>query len=690
MTKHQYPDSGTNATCFRQYDSGVRLDRLFGLNCGLSATNEGLARAQGLLSLSIGSRTVNPDELKLVEASFDEDNAEIVWQTAADALSIRSDWRYCRQTDIWSRSDTLTNNGSREISIRRCLAKFAFSPGRYEIYSQGSYWCNENQGNWRTLDHGGLVLGCEGGRTTQGGTPYLCIRESGSGAAVVFHIVPRGNWVIRVNAETAGGDMPPFAVVELGLSDKHLSLNLLPGESLRLPQILIQAAPEGAPHQSAPYLHEFLLQHQFNEKKESTPIVYNTWFDDFEFLNVPRLRKQLAAVREIGCEIFVVDAGWYGGAAGSWSEQTGDWREKEDAAFEGRMTDFAEEVRAAGLGFGLWMEPERLCESVPIRLAHSEWFLPGANGQFYPDLSRDEVSRYIFSEMSRLVETYRLAWMKVDFNFELGVDPKGSEFSAYYEKWYGILDELRAQYPEVFFEGCASGGMRLDANTVSHFDGHFLSDNVNPWDVLRINQEALLRLPPGRFTQWTVLRTAGNTIPRYGTPVDRGETRLVTPAGCGAIWDSSETVDLDFAARAALPGIFGLSGDIAGLPAEARARLRYHVDFHKKWRRFIAGAVAHLLTPPRPMGDRSGWVGMQLRNPRQEGSLVFIYRLEDTIDRKNFHLRGLVEERRYRIEDIDDPDGEHRVECGADLMNGGLKIEMPAINTASVFVISAQ
>ncbi len=117
------------------------------------------------------------------------------------------------------------------------------------------------------------------------------------------------------------------------------------------------------------------------------------------------------------------------------------------------MADFADEVRGAGLGFGLWMEPERLCVSVPIRLEHPEWFLLGTNNQYYPDLSLDEVARYIYSEMSRLVETYKLAWMKVDFNFELGVDPTGSEFSLYYEKLYGILDKLQDQHPQVFLRG---------------------------------------------------------------------------------------------------------------------------------------------------------------------------------------------------------------------------------------------
>ncbi|MBT3275170.1 MAG: hypothetical protein HN368_18595, partial [Spirochaetales bacterium] len=373
MKKHEYLDQELNSTCFTLRENGVCLDSLFGQNLGSSGNETDPARVAGLLSLSAGSNNFNSDQLILRESLFEEDSASMTWQTDNNELLLRSDWRYCRKTGIWLRSDTLTNESNEDVVIRRCLARFSLSPGSYELYSQGSRWCGENQGSWQALERGGVVLRSEGGRTTQGGTPFVCIRDSDSKEALIFHIIPKGNWIIKVTAGTAEGDSPSFAVVELGMADTHLFYSLAPGRSIELPQILIQKAPKGEPHLAAPNLHVYLLENIFAANEESVPIVYNTWFDDFEFLAVPRLRRQLKAAKEIGCEVFVVDAGWYGGAAGSWSEQTGDWREKEDAAFEGRMADFAEEVRSEGLGFGLWMEPERLCKSVPIRIEHPEW-----------------------------------------------------------------------------------------------------------------------------------------------------------------------------------------------------------------------------------------------------------------------------------------------------------------------------
>jgi alpha-galactosidase len=562
-----------------------------------------------------------------------------------------------------------------------------FSPGQYELYSQDSRWCNENQGLWRPLNHGSIVLSNEGGRTCQGGTPYMVLREARGDAAVGFHVMPRGNWVIRASAHTIGGDTLPFAVVELGLADGDLRLRLAPGETFELPEVLIQALPAGEPHLAAPALHRYLLAHEpvSVRSRHAAPVVYNTWFDVFEVLTLPRLRQQLAVAKEAGCEVFTIDAGWYGATEGHWSDQTGDWREKPDAAFRGHMADFAEEVRAAGLGFGIWMEPERIGPHAPVLKEHPDWFIATNGPYHYPDLENPEARAYMLAEFGRLIETYKLAWIKIDFNFELGPDPRSAELSRYYGAWYGLLDELRLRYPQAFFEGCASGAMRADSRTLEHFDGHFLSDTVNPYDCLRIYQGALLRTLPGRWCKWAVLRSVGQTLPRYLAPLDAAPVSVVAPSG--ALWEPALTVDVDFAARVALCGLFGLSGDIAGLPSEARTRLREHIAFYKQWREFIVGSVAHLLTPPHLKADRAGWAAIQLQHPDEQTHLLFVYRLDDGIERKAFCLRGLDTDVMYTLSRMGESAISPEPHSGAQLMTQGLTVELASRNSATVYVV---
>jgi len=680
---------GKDATTFEFDGAGpIWLRRLCGLPCGFGGRNEGPSRARGLTVLDTNIGRFEADGLTLAKKEFDGDSASFVWSAGDERIRLESIWTFCTQTGLWSRRDTIRNTGREKLTVSRCLARFPFAPGRYEIYSQSSRWCHENQGVWQELHHGGIDLRSEGGRSTQGGTPYVCLRQKDSGCGVAFHILPRGNWVIKVTACTAVGDSLPFAVVELGLSDESLNLKLPAGHSFELPEVLIQALPCGQPERAAPNLHRYVQSNYFTSAKQTAPVVYNTWFDVFDELEVERLRNQLAAAKAVGCEVFTVDAGWYGAGEGAWSQQVGDWREKQDAVFHGRMAEFADAVRAEGLGFGLWMEPERNFASVPAVKAHPDWFLLGADGCYYPDLTNPAAYEGILSEMSRLMETYELAWMKVDFNFELRDDPVRSEFAHYYSRWYKLLDALRAKFPQVFLEGCASGGMRLDLNTLRHFDGHFLSDNVNPVEVLRIYQQALLRLPPGRLMKWIVLRSVGQRIPQYGLPLDEAPVSLVTPAGTGATWEQSETTTLDFAARVALPGMPGLSGDIAGLPPEAKERLRDHIVFYKKWRTFIAGSIAHLLTPCRPQEDRGGWVAIQLQHPKKEQNLLFVYRLDDGCEERMFHLRGLDPQRKYVLSDEDRPNEKPECFTGSQLMDEGLIVALPHRFSAAVLVLT--
>jgi alpha-galactosidase len=373
--------------------------------------------------------------------------------------------------------------------------------------------------------------------------------------------------------------------------------------------------------------------------------------------------------------------------------QTGDWREKTEAAFFGKMGAFADEVRAAGLGFGIWMEPERFGPDAPIRAEHPEWFVPvGASARL--DLTQAAAVAYIRREIGRLVETYRLAWMKIDFNFTLDADASGAELSEYATAWYRILDEIRAAYPGTFFEGCSSGAMRGDLATLTHVDGHFLSDSVNPVDVLRISQGAWLRLPPGRLFRWTVIRPAGRqAVPRYGKSLGDSPLAILTPGGAG--WEPSETVDLDFALLAAMPGMLGFSGDLGGLSKEQGARIAEGVAFYKTWRRFITGSVAHLLTPPELLACREGWVGVQLQAPGGDTSLLFVYRLGPCGAPPPLRLYGLKTEVRYAITRGFDPSVAPASGIGADLMRDGLRVDGPgafaqAGSRAEVFCVAPQ
>lgn len=186
-----YAKPGEGTTTFVRYKNGLYLERLFGLVCGLYGNNGGPARAQGLLYLSTDTGTYEAGDLITIKSVFGQDTVLMAWETRDGQLEGVSHWRFCQENGIWSRQDQITNKGSKTVTVYSCLARFVFTPGQYDLYSQRSIWCNENQGIWQTLHHGTAELGCEGARTTQGSTPFLCIRDSSNGTGAVFHVIPK-------------------------------------------------------------------------------------------------------------------------------------------------------------------------------------------------------------------------------------------------------------------------------------------------------------------------------------------------------------------------------------------------------------------------------------------------------------------------------------------------------------------
>ncbi len=163
---------------------------------------------------------------------------------------------------------------------------------------------------------------------------------------------------------------------------------------------------------------------------------------------------------------------------------------------------------------------------------------------------------------------------------------------------------------------------------------------------------------------------------------------MVAPGG--AIWEGFFECTADFASRVNLPGIFGLSGDIAGLPQADRDRLALHINFFKKWRGLLRRSVAHLLTPIRPQTDRSGWAAIQLQDPVETTSLVFVYRLDDAVEVQWIRPREMITHRQYAISSIDEPDQDSKLISGEQLMGEGLAVELPTRNSATIFTLVAQ
>jgi alpha-galactosidase len=580
-----------------------------------------------------------------------------------EGLTLGSEWEHDPATGVLRRRDTVTNRTKKTQTLLSARPRFTLAQGAYAAYAQSSAWGGESQGAWQDLVKGSaLEWGSERGRLCQTAAPYLCVAPKSGGDGLAVHIATVGNWTIRLRSvEKYFFTEAPFAVLTAGLSDQNLALKLKPGESFALPELLLQRVPGGEPHRAAPALHRHLLARDLAHQPRKPPVVFNSWFDRYDDIDPIRLRDQAAVAKSLGCEVFVVDAGWFGRAGIRWDRQVGCWTEKPDAAFRGRMLDFAHQVRSMGLGFGIWMEPERVSPSAPVAKAHPDWLIESAAGQpeqqYRLDLENPRARAWIKAEVSRVIRTYGAVWLKVDSNFAPGADARGGELSAYFASWWALLDEWRAEHPHCFIEGCSSGAMRLDLSALTHHQAHFLSDNVNPRLQLRYLQGTALRVPPSRLTLWTVLKGDGK-----GGVVGPKIHNLADPV----------PVDPAFIAGLCLPGIFTLSGDALSLPPAARATLRHWIAFWKARREFITSASCHLLTPPQPLEDMSGWAALELEAPKDPRRLLLVYRMDEPSSSCTIRPLSLEPRRRYAL--LSGEGEKLGVRTGADLLRRGLRI----------------
>ena len=238
--------------------------------------------------------------------------------------------------------------------------------------------------------------------------------------------------------------------------------------------------------------------------------------------------------------------------------------------------------------------------------------------------------------------------MKIDFNFELGLDASGGELSGYYQAWYRLLDEIRLKHPQTVFEGCASGAMRLDLASLSHFDGHFLTDTVNPVDVVRIWQGCSAAAAAGTVDQVGRDAVGGPDDPAVheiaGRFARRRSSRLAAPFG------SPRRRRNWISWRRRLCRAFSDSAAIwPACPTRPARGCASTWRSAKQWRPSIRRSVAHLLTPPALKSDREGWVAVQLSDRESGTALLFVYRLNDGSAAKRFALRDLDPAATYEL-----------------------------------------
>ena len=159
--------------------------------------------------------------------------------------------------------------------------------------------------------------------------------------------------------------------------------------------------------------------------------------------------------------MLVMDDGWFG-KRNSDNSSLGDWT-VDQAKLPNGLHSLVEKVKACSLKFGIWMEPEMISPDSELYRAHPDWALhlngrEGTQGreQFVLDLSRKEVVDGIYEQISEVIRSADISYVKWDMNRQLtdvgnavlAPERQGEIYHRYMLGVYEMQERLCHDFPD--------------------------------------------------------------------------------------------------------------------------------------------------------------------------------------------------------------------------------------------------
>jgi alpha-galactosidase len=486
------------------------------------------------------------------------------------------------KTNVITRRAVLCNDSEAPLVIRRMMSLMADLPDEgYDMLTLDGGWIKEAQLHTRPVEYGLIVNSSTTGDSSNRHNPGFMLAERNAGEdrgkVFGFNLVYSGNHYGAV--EKSEFDLVRVA---LGMSPHCFEWRLKQGESFETPEAVMTFSENGTNGMSQ-NMHGFINNHivRGDWKNRERPILLNNWEATFFDFNESKLLRLARAAKELGIELFVLDDGWFG-ARDHDRAGLGDYDVNAKKLPHG-LRGLAEKIRAMGLDFGLWFEPEMVNEDSDLYRAHPEYAVHhpekkpvlGRN-QLVLDLCRSEVRDYIVQNVGGVIDEAGLTYVKWDMNRHIAegyssvLTNQGEFFHRYIMGLYEVLSRIFTPRPHVLLESCSSGGNRFDLGMLCFSPQIWSSDDTDPVERLKIQTGLSYLYPP------SVMGAHVSQAPHQQTLRD---TPLATRF------------------HAACFGCLGYELDLRALSPEEKKDVMGQIDFYKKYRRvFQYGAFSRVKT----------------------------------------------------------------------------------------------
>lgn len=450
--------------------------------------------------------------------------------------------------------------------------------------------------------------------------------------------------------------------VMMGLNPLHLSWALAPGASFHSPEVCAVYEHTRGINGMSRSFHTLYRNHLSRSKftKQPRPVLINNWEATYFDIDAKKLQAFAERAAKLDIRMFVMDDGWFGVKKPRVKDNAGlgDWVPN-PARFPDGMEAFASGVTALQCGkngeklkFGIWVEPEMINRTSELYDRHPEWVLQvegydmtEQRDQLVLDLGKTEVQDYIIECLSKILEA-NISYVKWDNNRGIHEIPHASQPHAYILGLYRVLDTLIKRFPDVLWEGCASGGGRFDAGLLYYWPQHWTSDNTDALERLAIQFGTSLVYPP-------------SSMACHVSACPNEQVMRTTP--------------LHFRAHVALMGgSFGFELDLAHLTDGERAAIPGIVNLAERVNPLVINGDQHRLVLP----EDSNWPAVMYLSTDGSQGILLAYQIREVprCHPPALRLSGLDPEATYKVQE----EGSEDIETlsGAVLMHDGLWLHM--------------
>ena len=251
-----------------------------------------------------------------------------------------------------------------------------------------------------------------------------------------------------------------------------------------------------------------------NPQNDRLPVIFNDymhclWADPTEEKMLPVIDKACL----VGAEYYVMDAGWY--ADGTWWETVGEWQPVQKRFPNGIKAVF-DYIKSKGMVPGMWFEIEVMGVNCPILdqfdddcffMRHGRRVID--HGRYQLDFRSEKVRNFATEVLRRAIEDYGVGYIKFDYNVEAGpgtennADSFGDGLLGHNRAYIEWIKSLCEKYPDVIFENCSSGGMRIDYTMLSNLHLESMSDQEDYDSTAYISAASATAVVPEQSGIWS-------------------------------------------------------------------------------------------------------------------------------------------------------------------------------------------